>query len=223
MSNDAPASPGHAGLAELIEDMEQETPPGNSFVPSSTVRGWIERLRRPGHAGGERERYGWHVVKAVTCVECPYCGFTMDATHTDADEEHYSCPNCDHGADAPAPSEDALLRRLQEQIDRARQLADAADDEEERAYHEGRANGLGEACSTLRATHSASRYIEGDVVVTVCPAPAVEGERRIEGWANKDGSAWIRAYGPSDGLNAANPNLVRAELILRPTKEETSE
>lgn len=47
--------------------------------------------------------------------------------------------------------EESLLALIQEHIDLARDKADASDDPEEKAYHEGRANGYGEAASLLRA------------------------------------------------------------------------
>ena len=36
----------------------------------------------------------WDRAVAVTCVECPKCAFTFDATHEDEDGG-YSCPQCD--------------------------------------------------------------------------------------------------------------------------------
>jgi len=36
----------------------------------------------------------WGQAVAVTCVECPDCAFTFDATHEDKDGG-YSCPQCD--------------------------------------------------------------------------------------------------------------------------------
>lgn len=51
----------------------------------------------------------------------------------------------------PDTGEDALISLIQEHIDRARATADDSDDRETRAYHEGRANGYGEASSLVRA------------------------------------------------------------------------
>lgn len=39
--------------------------------------------------------------EGVTCVVCPSCVFTFDASHKDADRDGYTCPNC--GADDKDP------------------------------------------------------------------------------------------------------------------------
>lgn len=43
------------------------------------------------------ELRGWSLWTGVTCVECPSCGFTFDASHADTDGTGYSCPLCIDG------------------------------------------------------------------------------------------------------------------------------
>jgi len=50
----------------------------------------------------EHNEHGSFVlVGAVKCVECPACGFTFDARHTDAVEpSEYECDCCGYTGDA---------------------------------------------------------------------------------------------------------------------------
>lgn len=36
----------------------------------------------------------WVIEEGVTCVVCPDCAFTFDASHWDDETGLYSCPNC---------------------------------------------------------------------------------------------------------------------------------
>ena len=71
------------------------------------IRERLDALPAPPGAApeeSERERFGWAVERGVTCVVCPDCAFTFDATHTsEPDGDRYDCPNC--GA-APEPATD---------------------------------------------------------------------------------------------------------------------
>ena len=41
----------------------------------------------------------WEIETGVTCVVCPGCAFTFDATHADDKTGRYSCPDCGFGGD----------------------------------------------------------------------------------------------------------------------------
>lgn len=41
-----------------------------------------------------RPFYKWERERRVTCVVCPGCAFTFDASHKDDDMDGYTCPLC---------------------------------------------------------------------------------------------------------------------------------
>lgn len=53
----------------------------------------------------------WEIEKGVTCVVCPHCAFTFDATHEDdTPDRGYTCPACPGQPADAAPDHEALAR-----------------------------------------------------------------------------------------------------------------